>query len=112
MGDVNDFFNMSSSFERVVVPAGYVNGRTVPKLEANKFVKREFQGTEYGEAYRKAELEEMKKVTCFTNSKKQRRVYQSNVLLSSYLIHFNVSFNMVSNNVTYLKLKCSMTFHK
>lgn len=63
MDDVNAFFSMSSDFKRETISSGSVCGRVIPKLEPNKFAKREFHGTNYGDEYRQAELEEMKKVT-------------------------------------------------
>lgn len=73
--DLNAFFNMSKDFKRETVSAGYVNGRTVPKFEGNKFAKRECHGTEYGKEYREAELEDMKVtfvVCCFFPNSKNR----------------------------------------
>ncbi len=62
MDDINDFFDLTKDFKREVLPAGRAHGRLVPKPEPKSF-KREIHGTDYGDEYRKAELEEMKKVS-------------------------------------------------
>lgn len=74
MDDVNDFLNMSKEgkeFKIEVQPALSVHGRLVPKPEPKSF-KREVVGRDYGDEYRKAELEDMKKVSlnCIVPSNK------------------------------------------
>lgn len=62
MDALNDFLNLNGNFKRETLPGGYVNARTIPKIEPNKFPKREFIGSDYGDNYRRAELQDMKKV--------------------------------------------------
>lgn len=62
MDEINDFFNVRKDFKREVLPSGYVNARLVVKPEEDKYTGRKFIGKDYGEEFRSAELEELKKV--------------------------------------------------
>ncbi|KAG4078989.1 hypothetical protein HA402_001644 [Bradysia odoriphaga] len=61
MDEINDFFDMTKEFKREVLPAGYVNAIPVAKVEKN-IAKRKFIGKEFGEEYRREELEQLKKM--------------------------------------------------
>lgn len=62
MDEINDFFDFTKEFKREVLPAGYVDARPVAKIE-NNVSKREFIGNEFGEEFRRQELEQLKKVS-------------------------------------------------
>lgn len=57
MDDINAFFNLSKDFKRENLPATHINTRLLPG--PSNFVQPKFVGTEYGDEYRKAELEKV-----------------------------------------------------
>lgn len=62
MDEINDFFDPTKEFKREMLPSGYVNALPVVKIERN-LVKRQFIGSEFGEEYRREELENLRKVS-------------------------------------------------